>query len=724
MGPRSLRWPLSSSARPSQVARMRPLTAPSAKFSVNARLRDQHARRVHETKLRGRNASTLISARLVSARIRLAAGAARADLDWEQRPSTSPDGSLRAPPRQYGGDGDRKRNRPSTSPGRSLRRRPDAERDADQDANRDRPSTSPDGSLLVPLGHQTEQTSVFQHQRRGSGNISGRQRHLLRSRSTSRPKTSPYFSHSTLPHQWEPLQHRSRAPKGTWRLCQRLSPLPGFQQPREQPHKPKPSTSSPTPTPATTAYIHVKLKYTRWMQKARDDLARRPGFVADDRALIDDPARRDAVMIRTAAPRAGQPFEAEVHHAARHIQRGWRTFWSRLRKWSAILIQCAWRQHHARQTLQFYRATRARQQASIHKMRLMRCRTRLLLWHAVAAREAAIKDVGRRFLDSSDGERLNFAFGRWWDVWDAVCKKNDHTVMCFHRWRTHKLRCRALYTWVNQWLLAKALRNFIANRCFRRWRRNAIAIRSARVFNVETQAAFAIQLAYRAMRERDLALMEAMGAQEDVVAFKARRQRSSVCIQCCARIWAARRRYDARCCARFVMRSVLLGNRLARGMAASDEKRARARAERAERIRQADERDFVLCELRREDADGGIRTRMRPTFFDARQCWRRRGGSWVRKTEEGRSALRRLKQRRRRRLDEARKRVFDLDYDTTAAALSLRDEVEAERLVMRMAAARGAFRARWPPPFVCSQCHRGFALPRAMCCGLEIRASL
>ena len=182
----------------------------------------------------------------------------------------------------------------------------------------------------------------------------------------------------------------------------------------------------------------------------------------------------------------------------------------------------------------------------------------------------------------------------------------------------------------------------------------------------------------------------------------------------------ARRRYDARCCVRFMLHSVLLGHRLSRAVSISDQRRAIEKIELAERVRQSDENDFIMCELRREETDVGAHTRMRPTFFDARKFWRRRGGSWVRMTKEGRCALRTVKKRRARRLDDAKKwQLVRPSSGRSRDIITLKEEVEAERLAVRRAAAREAFRARWPPRFVCTQCSRGFALPRAVCCGLE-----
>ena len=217
----------------------------------------------------------------------------------------------------------------------------------------------------------------------------------------------------------------------------------------------------------------------------------------------------------------------------------------------------------------------------------------------MAVPQASIRDVGRRFLQTSDTRLIMSTFDRWYLYWDKIRAKNDRTVFCFHRWRTHKLKCHGFYKWVDVWCLTKALRNLSSTGLFPSVAKNAVAIRSLRIFGVETRAACRIQRAYRSMRNRDLALMEVMGAKEDVVAFKARRQRSALYIQCCSRIWMARKRYDARVCAHFMVYSVLMGQRLARGIAMSNQRRALTRIERAELIRQSDEKnDFILCERR------------------------------------------------------------------------------------------------------------------------------
>ena len=602
----STQWPLSRLAMPSQskCVLMRPITI-SAKISVNARLRNQYIAHKKERSIRGRNAATLIAARLVSSRLNLS-----------DRMSAS-----------------RSNLRPSTSPSRMRRNYGRGSRDS----------------------------------------------------------------------------QRGRV----WKLHKRLSPLPGFQRKETSTSGLNYNrwTQNKTCLQEQNKYIHVKFKYTRWMRHARIQAANRPGFVADDRALMVDPVRKDALLIRTGAPRAGQPFETHVHHAARIIQRRWRLFFGLLCEWAATLIQCSWRQHCARLLLKKHQVLRARHNACIYKMRLLRCHNRIRYWREVAVREIAIKDVGRRFLSSCNQELVLYAFGKWWEMWHEIREKNDHTVFCFHRWRTHKLRCRGFYTWVDQWLLVKALRNFIMGRLYRRWHRSASAIRCARIFGIETRAATSIQRAYRAMRSRDYALMEEMNAREDVVAFKARRQRSALLIQCCARIWLSKRRFDARSCTHFVLHNILLGKRLKRLINTLIQRKAYKRAERAERIRQEDEMNFVVCELKREEAEPD----MRPTFSYPMNIWGR--GSWSKCTQEGRAALLRVKRRRMSRIREARHRQA-FRSPSSIGPLTLRHEVEAERLRLRALAAQKRFRERWPPPFECTKCRRGFAF-MGICCSVE-----
>ena len=201
------------------------------------------------------------------------------------------------------------------------------------DSDRARPRTSPHSII------------------RGSGKFSDSDR--------ARPRTSPYScSLSALPRIREPLQKALQM-----ETTAAAKSVPGFPQNR---------SSAPT-------FVHVKLRYTRWMEKARHNMAHRPGFVADERALIEDPSRKDAVMIRAGAPRAGQPLELHVHSAWRILQRRWRLHRRCLQTWASISIQCAWRQHCARQTLEDKRATHAKHNMLVKKITLMRCRTRMLL---------------------------------------------------------------------------------------------------------------------------------------------------------------------------------------------------------------------------------------------------------------------------------------------------------------------------------------------------------
>ena len=73
--------------------------------------------------------------------------------------------------------------------------------------------------------------------------------------------------------------------------------------------------------------------------------------------------------------------------------------------------------------------------------------------------------------------------------------------------------------------------------------------------------------------------------------------------------------------------------------------------------------------------DEGKYTRMRPTFFDVRKFWRRRGRSWV-CTEQGRSALKRVKERRKRRYEDAKKwHLMKPQPAGTHKMVSLREDV-------------------------------------------------
>ena len=458
--------------------------------------------------------------------------------------------------------------------------------------------------------------------------------------------------------------------------------------------------------------MHVKTRYARWMQSARKDSQTKPGFVLDPRASVESPRRKDAISVYTGAPRAAQPYEIHVHVSARSIQRTYRRYFVALTRWAATVMQCMWRSWDARMVLRKAQAERARQDACIARIRLLRIRRRVLAWREAASRARKMREIGARFFHSGCKVLKTKSFDALFDIFLDARERNEHTLRMYCKFKTHRRRVRALYTWADWAVLQRQLRNFVKHRLFRRWRAHARAIVSARVFGIETRAACTIQKAYRAMRERDRQVMEEMQCQTDVVTFKKRRQAAALFIQCRMRIYLAHRALDARHCVKYALvdsHQGVIGMTL-RGCAMVNHRRQLAWQARQEAIRYEDERCFV--ESRMREARNEL-----PTF--RARWWRRR--SWA-TTREGRAATRAARAFRSTQTAARARGVGAFFIDASgvgSGALSLAGKlpplpalkfyVEAERDRQMEATLTRRFRARWPPAFACPGCGRPFS---------------
>jgi hypothetical protein len=416
------------------------------------------------------------------------------------------------------------------------------------------------------------------------------------------------------------------------------------------------------------------------MKNVRHMASTRPGYVPDDRAMHLD-GKKDSFLVCT-IPRAGQAMEIELHVQARRIQRIFKRYLFNIKQWAANVIITNYRLHRSRDILRRLQEEKQKHNKIIRQMKLRRTSTRLLGWRKETVLQQNIKAVGKRFFHSSAMSQLRWCLDMWQDLYFDVCEKNETTIFFFRKYRTHKYKCKAMFTWQAWANIQRELRIFVKKRLYTRWKRHVKDIVVGRTFGIETGAATAIQRAYRRMRARDYEAMEEMLFEGDVVAFKARRRRVAIRVQCRARILFSHKSVDARRCTRYALQLILLSAE--RSCDTRNAHRNLLRHRRDEKIRMTDENHFIQAHVREAYEH-------MPKLFGRfpTRCWIR--------TKKGKEAWKVFVTF----LENKKKsRTFTMAQHEEDP----RSMFKKVRLQMTQDHARKVFRERWPPEFCCADC--------------------
>jgi hypothetical protein len=502
--------------------------------------------------------------------------------------------------------------------------------------------------------------------------------------STKDPQRRPYSSHS----------HRSVRHRifhdGHWKLKQRLSYFPGFLKDVQA-------------SPPTLKFVHCSLKYTKWMQTARNKAKKIPNYVVDQRALIIDPKRKDKVLIAT-IPRAGQPMEMEIHTKAKKIQKCYRRYIKHLKTDSCNRIILTWRKYLSKKIFQKLKDEHQKHTAIINKMKLKRFQHVLYKWYKYSKRQKSIRAIGIRYMHTSNKSTLNYCLSKWRDECYTVLEKQDNIIYYYKRYKRHKLKTSSLFKWKNCILLKKELRNFIKKRLYNRWKKDTYNTITSRIFGIQWQAALIIQNAYNNMRQRDYENMKKMKIQGDVVRFKEMRKCASIRIQSRIRIFLSHRKYDSRTCTQYIIKNIVKS--IFRKIGQINYQQNYRRNVQNEKIRILDENIFIAVWIRESMMNTG-------KYLKTYNRWPQK--CWIRNTIEGKLAMKKAISMLNEKNDiyETSIKHFLRTSLSSKKTISKKQKliniVEEMRLGCMREQAKKEFQLRWPPTYKCNRCNQSMS---------------